>query len=370
MNSKKMKVIKLKVVRYYLITGIFESLAAIVFLLIIPADSKSIWIFGFSKIRLGMTALLFLAVLIFMWLSIITWRNQNQIAKAIRIVSSFLQNYQDFFQVWVISFGVIVFGSYIYLYLNTTNLTTTRGIILRLSPFIFLAFTRTVQTLIVFYQAGFNKRERAFASQLGNNRSIVLNPNRVALILGTLAGIFVLTTVSSDVIARTTWDINFGSELNLFHENNLPTFFSSVILVIAALLFALIAKLKRSDDQATFRGLWISLAIIFVYLGVDEAAGLHEKIGDFVQTIIDPGGIFYFTWVIPGIIFVIIFSFSFFRFFLHFSKYFRRNFFLSACFYVGGALGLEVFEGWYKDTYGVRNEFNFFKPTYQVVTTI
>jgi hypothetical protein len=369
MNNENLEKRKLNAVRYYLVAGIVESVAALILLLLIPADAKNAWLFGFSKTRLGMAGVLLFAVLIFLWLSAVSYRNQSRIEKFIYGLSTFFRKYGGFFEFWVISFGAILFGAYIYLYLKTPNLTTARGILIRLSPFILLAFTRTVQTLIVYYWAGFRQREKRAVAHSGEDRLIVISPNKVALILFTIAGIFVLTTVASDVIARTTWNINFGTELNLFHENNLPTLFSALLLVSSAILLAVIAELKGRKNKDPFRGWWVVLSVIFMYLSIDEAASLHERMEVFIKRMIDPGGIFFFTWVIPGIVFTVLFSLFFIRFFFHLSPYFRRNFSIAAIFYIGGALGFEIAEGWYKDTLGVKNANNFFKPSYQVLTT-
>ena len=64
----------------------------------------------------------------------------------------------------------------------------------------------------------------------------------------------------------------------LFHcgqEGNVTTWFSSMLLLVSAALLALIAAGKRKLGQP-YTGHWAGLALIFLYLSLDEAARIHE----------------------------------------------------------------------------------------------
>ncbi len=84
-------------------------------------------------------------------------------------------------------------------------------------------------------------------------------------------------------------------------EANVPTYFNVIILFISALLLGCIAAWKFSVKDK-FRIHWAGLALIFLYLSMDEAAALHERLIKPMRSIVNfegYGGLFYFAWVIP-----------------------------------------------------------------------
>ena len=76
--------------------------------------------------------------------------------------------------------------------------------------------------------------------------------------------------------------------LNLDGEANLPTWYSSMQLLIVAGLLALFAlnRVKKKDRQSWSLLLW---PLIFVFLAMDEIVGLHEWLG-MVSDALLPGG--------------------------------------------------------------------------------
>lgn len=360
---------KQKTIRYYNATAIVETLIALMLLFAIPVDPKNVWLFGFSKTRIGMASILILTLFIFIYLAVKSWKDENWVKVVVLRFEQFLEKYRYFFLLWVISFSIIVFGSYLYLLLNTSNLSTAQGILIRLSPFFLLLFTRIVQLFIVIIVAEFGKHTGGIDSLPTRADLISINSRKIVILLYSLVAIFTMTTIASNVIARITWNVNFGSMLNSAYEKNLPTFFSALILCFAALLLALIATLKGNAKDSFFIH-WSVLSIIFLYLSVDEMVGIHEAFEEFIKMFIDPGGIIHFIWVIPGTIFILIFAISFFRFFQHLPSDTKKGFLIAAVIYVGAALGFEFVEGWYKDTYGIRDANNFIKPVYQMMVTL
>jgi hypothetical protein len=94
-------------------------------------------------------------------------------------------------------------------------------------------------------------------------------------------------------------------------ERNIPAFYSSVILVISSILFAIIAVLKYQLKNY-FVNHWVVLAIFFSLMAWDEAVSIHERLMDnafykfFLHEIgIEAYGILTFSWVVLGSIFVV-----------------------------------------------------------------
>ena len=64
---------------------------------------------------------------------------------------------------------------------------------------------------------------------------------------------------------------------DLFQEANLPTWYSSALLLGCALLLGLIAGIKLRQHNR-FRWHWLGLALLFVLLSMDESAMIHETV--------------------------------------------------------------------------------------------
>jgi len=140
-------------------------------------------------------------------------------------------------------------------------------------------------------------------------------------------------------------------------EANLPTYFSSMQLLFASLLLFLAGVLRRqARDRYAAHWLWLSL--IFLLLSMDEMAEIHEMT---IRPIRDlaPGlvtGIFYWAWVIPAMVLVVVVSACYARFvFRYLPPYLRRATLLGAAVFVGGAVGVEMPEAAFVEINGMDN---------------
>ena len=138
---------------------------------------------------------------------------------------------------------------------------------------------------------------------------------------------------------------------NFYAEANIPTWFSSTILLTSSILLATIAYSSKINGAGNVR-YWGGLSVIFLFLSVDELAQLHEKMSKILRLAVNPEGIFHSPWVIAGAIFVIIFVLVYLRFFFNLPKKIKYLFFIAGTLFIGGALGFELIENIYVDTYG------------------
>lgn len=137
----------------------------------------------------------------------------------------------------------------------------------------------------------------------------------------------------------------------LDYEANVPTWFSSSILLISSALLAVITLAKRAAaDRYTLH--WGILALGFLYLSLDEAAVLHEMAIVPMQTLFDLGGLFYYGWIIPALLVLVVLLVMYLRFFLHFQGRTRWLFLAAGLIYVGGAIGVEAISGQYAEQFG------------------
>lgn len=136
-------------------------------------------------------------------------------------------------------------------------------------------------------------------------------------------------------------------------ELNIPAFFSMLILLFATLLIGVITFLKKKDNaQYVFE--WSVLSLGFLLMAFDEIASIHERLIEPVREIIGENnlGVFYFAWVIPAVILITALGFFFLRFLWNLPSKTRFMFIIAAAIYLGGAVGLEMIEGWYSEVNG------------------
>ena len=133
-------------------------------------------------------------------------------------------------------------------------------------------------------------------------------------------------------------------------EANIPTFFSSFLLFIPAVILYLIYK--SASKGSGLRNYWLVLMIIFAWLSIDETASIHEQFGKIGKTLHLHSGYLYYSWIIPYILFAVIAFFFFLRFLLKLPHATRILFIISGFIYTGAATCFELFEGNIAKKYG------------------
>ena len=131
--------------------------------------------------------------------------------------------------------------------------------------------------------------------------------------------------------------------LNLFSvnlEESIPTWFATTLLFVSASLLAFIALAKFYETDR-YRWHWVGLAIGFLYLSIDEGAGIHEIFVDPMKQAFNPDGFFAFGWQIVAIPVVLVVIVLYLRFMMHLPLRTRLWLITSAGFYLGGALIVE-----------------------------
>lgn len=192
---------------------------------------------------------------------------------------------------------------------------------------------------------------RAFLNALGN-RMIEITSNRTAIYLGITAAFLGLAHCAG--LLSTYY---FGHDslkglvplFNLDLEQNIPTLFSTVLLLLCSCLLYVIAL--ETGGGKPRRTLWTLLAGIFLFLAVDEFSTLHERLIGPVGDLLNTTGIFLYAWIIPyGILFIIL-AVAYSRFIFSVPPRPRRLMLVSCVLYVGGTIGFEMIGGWYWTRY-------------------
>jgi hypothetical protein len=180
---------------------------------------------------------------------------------------------------------------------------------------------------------------------------ISLNPSAIARILGAVAFLLVLASIGGQFSRFALGHGTLKGLVPLFHvddERNIPTYFSVLLMLFAALLLAVIAVLN-GKQRIPYVSKWAILSFGFLFMAFDEAFQVHETLISPVRTLLDDSnlGVFYFAWVIPGIALVLVLGLFFLGFLLHLPATARLKFLMAATLYIGGAIGCELIGGRY-----------------------
>lgn len=123
-------------------------------------------------------------------------------------------------------------------------------------------------------------------------------------------------------------------------ERSVPTWFSCWLLMMSAALLGVIATAQRQEGLPHLW--WATLALVFVYLSLDEALSFHERLNRPVRELLGTSGALYYAWVIPYALFALAFLFFSLRPLRALPTETRRRLVLAGALFVCGAMGMEV----------------------------
>ncbi|MGB3468287.1 MAG: hypothetical protein WBA74_23580 [Cyclobacteriaceae bacterium] len=136
-------------------------------------------------------------------------------------------------------------------------------------------------------------------------------------------------------------------------EHNLPTFYSSLALLIASILLFAVAMMKRARKTSYI--LWLGLCSIFLFLSFDEIMTIHERLVLPTRKYLGATGFLYYTWVIPYGVILTVFLVTYTKFLIGLPRKTIKLFILSGSIFVIGAIGIEMIGGRHEDLYGIEN---------------
>ena len=216
-------------------------------------------------------------------------------------------------------------------------------------------------------KAGKNQLEKATDASV---ISFPLERRRVVGGLVVLAAILIaanLAVLITDYL--TGYDMKMVQRLvkvfSVDYELNAPAFFSTLILLFSSVLLAVITHFKR-EQRSPYVWYWTILSLGFLFMAFDEMASVHERLIEPMRTVLGETdlGVFYFAWVVPGILLVFGLGFFFLRFWWNLPSKTRTCFFIAATLYLGGAIGMELLDGSFAELHGKRN------LTYMLLSTL
>lgn len=179
---------------------------------------------------------------------------------------------------------------------------------------------------------------------------------RVLLIC--ICGFIVMHILSRCAIRYLSVGWTMGQVLKRFdldRELGVATWFSQSLLLLSAALLAVIAN-QRHRDRASDRKYWIGLAVIFLFLSIDEGASIHEIAVQPVTRMLNIRNSFLvLAWIIPAAFLVLVFALVYLKFWWRLPRDVRMRFALAGVTYVGGALLIESCTSAFAARYGVEH---------------
>lgn len=172
-----------------------------------------------------------------------------------------------------------------------------------------------------------------------------LRPYQLTLLLS-LAALSLLTMNCGVLLAKGLGYESLGGLVPLFdfgQERNLPTFFSTLLAILASGLLLLIAFARK--QMARSWKLWASLAGVFLLVAIDEFIGMHEQLSEPLRNLLHTRGVLYFAWVLPYALLVMLLAGIYGHFVFEMPVHIRHGLLLSATVFLVGALGFEMLAG-------------------------
>ena len=177
--------------------------------------------------------------------------------------------------------------------------------------------------------------------------TLKLHARSIAVVMSSIAVLLALQSVYAEYVLVNYLGLEADTAparlLDLFSvnlEQSLPTWYSTINLLLASGLLAWIALRKR-QQQETGSAYWVGLSLLFLYFSIDEGASVHEATSGPLQSAFETSGFLEFGWLILGVPLVLIFAVAYFRFWLKLPPQTRLLFAVAAALYVGGAVLIE-----------------------------
>lgn len=188
---------------------------------------------------------------------------------------------------------------------------------------------------------------------------ISIEPGLIARFLSVIACCLILASLTGQFISLVLGFDHLKGLIPLFNldlEENIPTYFSVLLLLTCSLLLATIAVFNKQVNDPHISKWWV-LSLGFLFMAYDEAFQVHELLSNPVRSMLGSKGVglLYFSWVVPAIVLIIFLFVYFLRFLLQLPFASAIRFLCAALLYLGGAIGVEMLGGDYVESHGMHN---------------
>lgn len=147
---------------------------------------------------------------------------------------------------------------------------------------------------------------------------------------------------------------------DFYEEQNVPTYFSSLNLLLTSALLWTIARLSSNNGQRKQGHPWRILAAGFLFMSIDEFADLRHIVSTAVKAVSGSGfesvPLLTVAWTVPVAAILIVLAIYFIPFLLRLKTVYTINFALAGAAFVFASMGIETIQGAHVvETRGVRD---------------
>jgi len=180
---------------------------------------------------------------------------------------------------------------------------------------------------------------------------ITLNPRNIVILLSTITILLLVAHLVTIAMPYIFEGFEHGLVRLLFSlffldgEGNVPAIFSTWLFLLNAVIFLIVWKAACLSGDS--HKIWLFLSSVFVFLALDESISIHERLIDPLRQALGATGIFYYAWIIPYGVGVVLLAIIAIPVFWRMQKRIRFWFGLSAATYLVATIGLEMISGKY-----------------------
>lgn len=187
------------------------------------------------------------------------------------------------------------------------------------------------------------------------------------VLLGGIAAIVLLHLVTTTL--RYSLDDFPGKDtavrvLDVNQEAGLPAWFSTLLLFSTAVSLWLLADRSALTDRSRWVRHERGLALVFVYLSLDEATSLHEQTAAPLRDAFDLDGVLSYAWVVLFVPLVLVVAVLYLGWLRSLPLAAARLVVVAGLLYVGGAAGVEMVGA------GLDDAGQKYTPGYALVVTV
>ena len=173
--------------------------------------------------------------------------------------------------------------------------------------------------------------------------NFTLSPKSILKFLLSSVSVLLLAHIAIIIAQHVPGHGRFDGFMRIFNfnnESNIPTLYSSINLMLSALLLFCISIMHKKTGSAWKA--WLGLAFVMAFLSIDETASIHEKLIEPTQAILGVSESLYYVWIVPYLLAAAVLFAAYFKFFMRLPIRTRSLFVLAGGIFILGAAGFEV----------------------------
>ncbi|MEM9914053.1 MAG: hypothetical protein AAF911_03735 [Planctomycetota bacterium] len=173
-----------------------------------------------------------------------------------------------------------------------------------------------------------------------------------------LVSTVIMDHVSIDQIVRTdipTYRLRFRM-FSLDREMALPAWFSSLLMTFNGVLLLVLAWVRHHKQQGNVWA-WVTMALVFFFLSIDESVAIHETLPERVREWLGPyaTGLLYYAWYVPLLAVMAVLVWFWVPAWWRLPAALRWGLAGGVAVFIGGAVVVEAFMGMIMHSYGMED---------------